>query len=38
MIVLENGATQETFESLICNFRCQKYVKKGFMEMTKNLP
>ena len=35
MIVVSNGATQETFQDLICNFRCEKYVKKGYMEMTK---
>ena len=26
---------RKLFKGLICNFRCQKYVKKGYMEMTK---
>ena len=30
-----NGATQETFYTLIRNFRCQKHVIKEYMEMTK---
>ena len=36
MIVVGNRATQETFlkaRSVI--FRCQKYAKKGYIEMTK---
>ena len=38
MIVVGNGAIQETFlkaRSVI--FRCQKYVKKGYIEMTKKI-
>ena len=40
MIVVGNGATQETFlKARFVIFRCQKYVKKGYIEMTKkNLP
>ena len=37
MIVVYNGATQETFQMLKVNFRCQKYVKKGYMGMTKKI-
>ena len=38
MIVVGNRATQETFfkaRSVI--FRCQKYVKEGYIEMTKKI-
>ena len=38
-LVLGNGATEETFlKSRFVILRCQKYVKKGYMEMTKKLP
>ena len=38
MIVVGNGATQETFlKSRFVIFRCQKYVKKGHIEMTKKI-
>ena len=37
-LVLGNGATEETFlKSRFVIFRCQKYVKKGYMEMTKKI-
>ena len=33
-----NGATQETFlKARFVIFRCQKYVKKGYIEMTKKI-
>ena len=36
MIVVGNRATQETFlKAQFVIFRCQKYVKKGYIEMTK---
>ena len=36
--VVENEATQKTFlKSQFVIFRCQKYVKKGYMEMTKTI-
>ena len=36
MIVVGNGATQATFlKSRFVIFRCHKYVKKGYIEMTK---
>ena len=35
-LVVGNRATQETFlKARFVIFRCQKYVKKGYMEMTK---
>ena len=35
-MVVENRATQQSFlRSRFVIFRCQKYVKKGYMEMTK---
>ena len=38
-LVLGNGATEETFlKSRFVIFRCQKYVKKGYMEMKNKLP
>ena len=38
MIVVENGPTQETFlKARFVIFRCQKYVKKGYIEMTKKI-
>ena len=37
-LVAGNGATKETFlKSRFVIFRCQKYVKKGYMEMTKKI-
>ena len=34
--VVENRPAQETFlKALFVIFRCQKYIKKGYMEMTK---
>ena len=37
-LVVRNGATQKTFlKSRFVIFRCQKYVKKGYMEMTKEI-
>ena len=37
-LVVGNGATQETFlKSRFVIFRCQKYVKKEYMEMTKKI-
>ena len=36
--VVENRAAQETFlKARFVIFRCQKYVKKGYMEMTKTI-
>ena len=36
--VVENRAAQETFlKARFIIFRCQKYVKKGYMEMTKTI-
>ena len=36
MIVVENAAVQEiSLKSRFVIFRCQKYVKKGYIEMTK---
>ena len=36
--VVENRAAQETFlKARFVIFRCQKYVKKGYMEMEKQL-
>ena len=36
MIVVENAAVQETsLKSRFLTFRCQKCVKKGYIEMTK---
>ena len=36
MIVVENRATQDDFlRPQFVVFRCQKYVKKGYIEMTK---
>ena len=38
MIVVGNGATQETFlKARFVIFGCQKYVKKGYVEMTKKI-
>ena len=38
-LVVVNRRTQETFlKSRFVIFRCQKYVKKGYMEMKKKLP
>ena len=38
MIVVWNRATQETFlKARFVIFRCQKYVKKGYIEMTKKI-
>ena len=38
MIVVCNGATWETFfRAQFVIFRCQKYVKKGYIEMTKKI-
>ena len=38
MIIVGNRATQETFlNSQFVIFRCQKYVKKGYIEMTKKI-
>ena len=38
MIVVGNGVTQETFlKAQFVIFRCQKYVKKGYIEMTKKI-
>ena len=37
-LVVVNRRTQETFlKSRFVIFRCQKYVKKGYMEMTKKI-
>ena len=37
-LVVVNRRTQETFlKSRFVIFRCQKYVKKGYMEMTKEI-
>ena len=37
-LVLGNGVTQETLlKSRFVIFRCQKYVKKGYMEVTKKI-
>ena len=37
-LVVRNGATQKTFlKSRFVIFRCQNYVKKGYMEMTKEI-
>ena len=36
--VVENRAAQETFlKARFVIFRCQKYVKKGYIEMTKKI-
>ena len=36
--VVENRAAQETFlKARFVIFRCQKYVKKGYIEMTKTI-
>ena len=36
--VVENRAAQETFlKARFVIFRCQKYVKKGYMEITKTV-
>ena len=36
--LVENRAAQETFlKARFVIFRCQKYVKKGYMEMTKTI-
>ena len=38
MIVVENRATWENFlKSRFVIFKCQKYVKKGYIEMTKKI-
>ena len=38
MIVVENGATQDHFSRpQFAIFRCQKYVKKGYIELTKKI-
>ena len=38
MIVVGSGATQETFlKARFVIFRCQKYVKKGYIKMTKKI-
>ena len=38
MIVVGNGATQRTLlKARFVIFRCQKYVKKGYIEMTKKI-
>ena len=35
-LVVKNRATQETFlKARFVIFRCQKYVKKGYIQMTK---
>ena len=36
--MVRNRATQETFlKARFAVFRCQKYVKKGYIEMTKKI-
>ena len=38
MIVVENRATQDRFlRRQFVIFKCQKYVKKSYIEMTKNI-
>ena len=38
MIAVENRAAQETFLKVrFVIFRCQNYVKKGYIEMTKTI-
>ena len=38
LIVVENRATQDRFLRPQCViFRCQKYVKKGYIDMTKKI-